>query len=41
MNEPNCPTTMRPLRSAIIGNSSCCSRIPGDIAVRNSTASIS
>ena len=38
---PNWPTTMRPLRSAINGNSSCCSRMPGDMAVRKSTASIS
>ena len=41
MNEPNCPTTILPSRFAISGNSSCCSRIPGDIAVRNSTVSIS
>ncbi len=39
--EPNWPTIMRPLASVIIGNSSCCSRITGDIAERNSTASIS
>jgi len=41
INDPNCPTTILPWRFAIIGNSSCCSRIPGDIAVRNSTVSIS
>src|SRR5580658_6479786 len=41
MNEPNWPTTILPSRLAIIGNSSCCSRIPGDMAVRNSTVSIS
>ncbi len=41
MKEPNCPTTILPSVLAIIGNSSCCSRIPGDIAVRNSTVSIS
>src|ERR1700733_8313555 len=41
MNEPNWPTTISPSRLAIIGNSSCCSRIPGDMAVRNSTVSIS
>src|SRR5581483_5760618 len=32
---------MRPFGSVIIGNSSCCSRITGLIAERNSTASIS
>src|SRR5580692_842488 len=41
MNEPNWPTIILPSRLAIIGNSSCCSRIPGDMAVRNSTVSIS
>src|ERR1700722_2516407 len=41
MNEPNWTTTILPSRLAIIGNTSCCSRIPGDIAVRNSTVSIS
>src|SRR2546421_10523386 len=32
---------MRPFGSVIIGNSSCCSRITGLIAVRNKVASIS
>ena len=32
---------MRPAASVIMGNSSCCSRMTGDIADRNSTASIS
>src|SRR6185312_12370363 len=41
MNEPNWPTTILPAGLAIIGNSSCCSRMPGDIAVRKSTVSIS
>jgi len=41
MNEPNWPTTILPSRLAMSGNSSCCSRMPGDMAVRNSTASIS
>src|SRR3990172_514352 len=41
MYDPNWPTTMRPLGSVIMGNSSCCSRITGDIAVRYRTASIS
>src|SRR6187397_2719136 len=41
MKEPNWPTTILPSTLAIIGNSSCCSRMPGDMAVRNSTASIS
>jgi hypothetical protein len=41
MDSPNWPTTIRPLGSAISGNSSCCSRMPGDRAVRNSTSSIS
>ena len=41
MNEPNWPTTILPSRLAISGNSSCCSRMPGDMAVRNSTVSIS
>ena len=41
MKEPNWPTTILPSMLAIIGNSSCCSRMPGDIAVRNSTVSIS
>src|ERR1044071_7379996 len=41
MYAPNWPTTMRPCGSVSIGNSSCCSRITGDIAERNSTASIS
>ncbi len=41
MKEPNWPTTILPSRFAISGNSSCCSRMPGDIAVRNSTVSIS
>ena len=34
MKEPNWPTTILPSGLAIIGNSSCCSRIPGDMAVR-------
>src|SRR3954449_7431861 len=38
---PNWPTTIRPCGSVSIGNSSCCSRMTGDIAERNSTASIS
>ena len=41
MKEPNWPTTILPSELAIIGNASCCSRMPGDIAVRNRTASIS
>ena len=41
MYEPNWPTTIRPCGSVIIGNSSCCSRITGLIAVRKSVASIS
>ena len=41
MDSPNWPTTIFPLGSAISGNSSCCSRMPGDSAVRNSTSSIS
>src|SRR5512139_3591651 len=41
MKEPKWPTTSLPSTLAIIGNSSCCSRMPGDIAVRNSTVSIS
>ena len=38
---PNWPTTILPSWLAIIGKASCCSRMPGDMAVRNSTASIS
>ena len=41
IDSPNWPTTIFPLGSAISGNSSCCSRMPGDSAVRNSTSSIS
>src|SRR3954447_13690121 len=41
MYAPNWPTTIRPRGSVIIGNSSCCSRMTGLIADRNSTASIS
>jgi hypothetical protein len=41
MNEPNWPTTILPSLLAIIGKQSPCSRIPGLMAVRNSTASIS
>src|SRR5882762_7932445 len=41
MNEPNWPTTILPSTLAIIGNSSCCSRMPGDMAVLNNTVSIS
>jgi hypothetical protein len=41
MKEPNWPTTILPSRLAIIGKASPCSRMPGDMAVRNSTASIS
>ena len=41
MDRPNWPTTIFPLGSAISGNSSCCSRMPGESAVRNSTSSIS
>jgi len=41
MKEPNWPTTILPSTLAIIGNSSCCSRMPGDMAVRKSTVSIS
>ena len=40
-DRPNCPTTIFPLGSAMSGNSSCCSRIPGESAVRKSTSSIS
>ena len=40
-NDPNCPTIILPSWLAIIGKASCCSRIPGDMAVRNNTASIS
>ena len=38
---PNWPTTIFPLGSPISGNSSCCSRMPGESAVRKSTSSIS
>src|SRR5215217_3391028 len=38
---PNWPTTMRPLRSAMRGNSSACSRMTGLTAVVTSTRSIS
>ena len=41
MKDPNWPTTILPSRLAIIGKQSPCSRMPGLIAVRNSTASIS
>ena len=41
MDSPNWPTTIFPDGSPMSGNSSCCSRMPGLIAVRNSTASIS
>lgn len=41
IDRPNCPATIRPCGSAMSGNSSCCSRMPGDSAVRNSTSSIS
>src|SRR3954466_10116568 len=41
IDSPNCPTTILPAGSAISGNSSCCSRMPGDSAVRKSTSSIS
>ena len=41
MDRPNWPTTIFPSASPISGNSSCCSRMPGDSAVRNSTSSIS
>jgi hypothetical protein len=41
MDRPNWPTTIFPLGSPISGNSSCCSRMPGDSAVRKSTSSIS
>src|SRR3954452_13465886 len=41
MYAPNWPTTMRPCGSVSIGNSSCCSRMTGDMAERKSTASIS
>ena len=41
IDSPNWPTTIFPPGSAISGNSSCCSRMPGDSAVRNSTSSIS
>ena len=41
MNDPNWPTTIFPSGFAIKGNSSCCSRMPGDMAVRKRTASIS
>jgi hypothetical protein len=41
IESPNWPTTIFPLGSPISGNSSCCSRMPGDRAVRNSTSSIS
>src|SRR3954452_10229259 len=41
MYAPNWPTTIRPCGSVSIGNSSCCSRMTGDIALRKSTASIS
>ena len=40
-DRPNWPTTILPSLLAIIGKASCCSRMPGDIAVRNRTASIS
>jgi len=41
IESPNCPTTILPSGSPISGNSSCCSRMPGESAVRNSTSSIS
>ena len=41
IDSPNWPTTILPVGSAISGNSSCCSRMPGDMAVLNRTASIS
>ncbi len=41
IDRPNCPTIILPSGSPMSGNSSCCSRMPGDSAVRNSTSSIS
>ena len=41
MKLPNWPTIILPVRSAISGKASPCSRIPGDMAVRTSVASIS
>src|SRR3990167_9758175 len=41
MKEPNWPTIILPVWSAISGKASPCSRMPGDIAVRTSVASIS
>jgi hypothetical protein len=41
MKEPNWPTTILPSWLAIMGKASCCSRMPGDMAVRKRTASIS
>ena len=41
MYEPNWPTTIWPRALQIIGNSSCCTRIVGDMAARRTTSSIS
>ena len=41
MKLPNWPTIILPVWSAISGKASPCSRMPGDMAVRTSVASIS